>query len=549
MFAAVVTSCGSPAERVPTVHFANAPPVTLVDDRRDVPRRPEISLDLYRLDFYQRAVIGELTRPLSLPNHSRALGVNALDEVPDSTWFSNRIGVRDLSPDEIRTGPLTEDGPEAYKPWTIHSTKPGGIEVGFIITDARGIKYMIKFDDVDLPELETGAHVVVNRLLWACGYNVPEDRVAYVRPSELLLAPDARIKDNLGHNGERLDRWALEQRLADKWRTPDGRFRVLVSRWLDGTSLGGAPLRGVRKNDANDRIPHERRRDLRGQYAIFAWLDHADLNFNNFLDMWITDPRDPRHHYVEHYKIDFGESLRAMSVTIHYLQQSHAYSFDWGNTSWSLITLGLAPRPWGHSFAPVLTGVSRTFVVDDFDPGNWHSETPYPAFLDADRFDQFWGTRLVARFTREQIHAAVEAGEFSDPRAVEYITDTLVARQRLTEAYWFSRVNPLVEFDWHTDGVCFQDLAIAAHLAFPATTRYDVTSYDARMHPLGRLAVRAASAGPTCTPALARSPVGDDGYTILKIVTSRPGFTGVTYVHVARDRDTNNWRVIGVWRV
>src|SRR5262245_47852313 len=35
----------------------------------------------------------------------RAVNVNTLDEVPDSSWFTNRIGIRDLSIAEISRGP------------------------------------------------------------------------------------------------------------------------------------------------------------------------------------------------------------------------------------------------------------------------------------------------------------------------------------------------------------------------------------------------------------------------------------------------------------
>ena len=35
----------------------------------------------------------------------RAVNVNTLDEVPDSSWFTNRIGVRDLPIAEIARGP------------------------------------------------------------------------------------------------------------------------------------------------------------------------------------------------------------------------------------------------------------------------------------------------------------------------------------------------------------------------------------------------------------------------------------------------------------
>ena len=40
-----------------------------------------------------------------------ALNINTLGEVPDSSWFTNRIGVRAMSLEEIVRGPDTLDGP------------------------------------------------------------------------------------------------------------------------------------------------------------------------------------------------------------------------------------------------------------------------------------------------------------------------------------------------------------------------------------------------------------------------------------------------------
>ena len=150
-----VTSCAKPSPEVPRIRFANVPPVTVVDDRRPVAQKPEVSRSLIDLDFYDRSFAGPIFRTLSLPDKRRARGVNALDEVPDSTWFTNRIGVRDMSPEEIARGPCEDDGPEPHKPWTVHSTKAGGTEVGYIVTDARGVKYGLGFDLPELPELET----------------------------------------------------------------------------------------------------------------------------------------------------------------------------------------------------------------------------------------------------------------------------------------------------------------------------------------------------------------------------------------------------------
>jgi hypothetical protein len=545
VLAVAVTSCvRTQPPVVPRVRFANAAPVMIVDDRRPIAHRPRVSPSMINLDFFDRSFAGPIDWVLSLPVSRRARGINAIDEVPDSTWFTNRIGVRDMTPDEIARGPLSDEGPEPYKPWTIRSTKSGGTELGFIMTDARGIKYGISFDAADLPELETGTAVVVNRLLYACGYNVPEDRVAYVRPDELVVAPDAASLDTQGRKLRHLDRREFDRLLAGAWHTSDGRIRVLASRWLGGDSLGGSPPTGTRQGDPNDRIPHQDRRDLRGQYPIFAWLNHLDLVQSNFLDMWIATPNDHTKGYVVHYLIDFGKSLGAIAVMEHNLRAGHEYLFDFSEP---IITLGLMHRPWGQHWAPKITGVSPTFVIAGFDPGDWKPDIPYAPFDAADKFDKFWGAKILAHFTPEQIRAAVEAGRFTDPRATEYLTATLVARQKATVAWWYARVNPLDQFAVSPEGFCFEDLAIAQQLASPAHTRYELATYDLGARPLGTTQIDAVPGQRACTRAM-KMAGGADGYTIVKVTTSRPQFAGATTVHLARAPDTGQWRVIGVWR-
>src|SRR5437763_1569634 len=41
----------------------------------------------------------------------RAKNVNTVDEVPDSSWFTNRVGHRVVTPDEVAKGPNTIQGP------------------------------------------------------------------------------------------------------------------------------------------------------------------------------------------------------------------------------------------------------------------------------------------------------------------------------------------------------------------------------------------------------------------------------------------------------
>ncbi len=550
VFAACAACAGA---TVPPVRFANAPIATAVDDRLDVPKPPAARVTLPSLYNWDGAIQRRAERALELPRSRRALGVNALDEVPDSTWFTNRIGVRALSPDEVRRGPATDDSPELHKPWTVHSTKPGGASTGFLITDARGIKYLLKFDDTGSPEIETGFDIVVNRLLWAVGYNVPEDHVVYFRDDDLVVDKNAIIKDTDGSSLGPLDREGMLAGLAKVDHGRDGWVRGVVSRWIAGKTLGGHPGEGVRADDPNDRIPHELRRDLRGAYSIFAWVDHVDIAEGNFVDTWVADPADPDRHYLEHYFIDFGRSLGAMAYFQFDWRRGHMYLLDFTQIGWQLVTLGLAPRPWIDRPIDLTKNVGM-FDADTFDPGGWHPDwASYLPLRTADRYDKFWGAKLVARFTREQIAAAVDAARLSDRKAAAYVVDTLVARQHETAAYWFARVNPIDGFaagaaDGDDLELCFDDLAIGNHLVEAAATRYALATWDFGGRPVAVPTAVAAGGGRSCARVRGAARDDDTGYTIVRVDTVRARFAGTTYVHVGRDPITAAPRVIGVWR-
>ncbi|HEY0985760.1 MAG TPA: hypothetical protein VGD80_01865 [Kofleriaceae bacterium] len=545
---ALAMSCASSPDLL-APRFANAPVVTRVDDRRDVPTKPAEREFIHDLYHYDGTIQRRFTRALELPRAQRALGVNALDEVPDSTWFTNRIGVRDLTLDELRTGPARNGSPELHRPWTVRSTKSGGTEPGLMITDARGAKFLIKFDSPEFPEQETATHVIVGKLLWACGFNVTDDYVVYFRPADLVIARDAVVKDVFG-NKRPMGQRDLDEMLEQVAAEPDGRIRALASLWLDGKPLGGHPAEGVRADDVNDRIPHPLRRDLRGMYAMFAWLDHVDVQEGNFIDMWV---KDASRHYVKHYLLDFGKALGVMTSTARNPRSGHEHVIDFASILRSLVTAGAEERSWeGRSVSP-LRGVG-IFAADDFDPGAWKSLSPaYVPFLTADRFDKFWAAKILIRFSREQIRAIVETGRLSDPRAVEYLTDTLVARQRATARHWFERVNPLDHFTTvsasTSTAICFDDLSLLYQLgADSAATRYRVTTYDVDGRSVGLArALAATGSGHVCTSPLdLAAPF--DGYTIVRVETLRPGFAGETFVHLARDPTSGTARVIGIWR-
>ena len=555
--ALAAASCGG-GSAVGVVRFANRPPVWRVNDRVDTPVKPVERVfvrSLYMFDGYYHR---RLARWMEMHERVRARDVNALDEVPDSTWFTNRIGVRDLSVEEVRRGPNRTGSPMDHKPWTIRSSKVGGTSVGFIIKDTRGKKYLLKFDQSGTPETETASHVIVQRILWACGYNVPEDDVVWFRRGDLVIAPDAVIKDPFGGE-KRLTRTFLDEQLAKVDIGPFGSIRGLASLFVEGVPVGGQPGIGVRPDDPNDLVAHELRRDVRGQYPIFAWLDHTDIKESQTVDSWVEDPGDRRRHYVVHYLLDFGKALGTQAYMDRVRYLGHANTYDFGDMALSLVTLGMWKRPWEDRRAPELVGVGL-YEAATYDPGRWKPSTPsYYPFAAVDRFDAFWGAKILIRFTPAHLAVVIGQAGLTDPRSREYLLDTLVARQRKTARYWFERVNPLdrfavagVEGRPGEHQLCFDDLALVHRLTDPAAgpTTYAATAFDWDGDETGwRGNAAPATAGRACLSGL-RPAGGPDGYTIVKIETRRKGRAlPATLIHLALDPARRTLRIIGLRRL
>ena len=543
----LLASCiSSKPATLPSVRFANAPVAHAVNDRRDVPRPPknrEFARFLYHFDGSFHRFI---TRSMELPPPQRAQGVNALDEVPDSTWFTNRIGRREVTPEEIRNAPPGGIGsPENHRPWTVLSTKIG-TSVGFIIKDARGEKFMLKFDRLGYPDAETGIHIIVGKLLWAAGYNVTDDYIVKFRKEDLILAEDAKIKDSWG-NSRPLSRQDYEDRFKRINVDKDGMLRGMASHWLKGKTIGGHSPEGIRLDDPNDKIPHELRRDLRGAFSIWSWLDHVDIQETQFLDVYVEDPANRKRHYVKHYLVDFGKSLGFLGTSQTDRRRGIEYYFDYEAMFKSFISLGFGERRWEDRQTNGPRGW-EVFDVKTYEPARWKpSSQVYIPLNNADRYDKFWGAKIVARFKREHIEAAVEAARITDPRVAKHLVDTLVARQQRTIKYWFGRVNPLDEFRTTSDTLCFTDLSLRHGFAAAEKTQYTLTFYDFDARPVGtKYVVKAGSQAETCAAlTLART---HNSYTIVRIDTARPYFKGTTYVHLARDIWNRDPNVIGIWR-
>jgi hypothetical protein len=546
---AVAIAAGCSHAPLAGVRFKNQPPVWRVNDRRDVPTPPrerEYYRGYYHTDSF---VVRRLTRILDVPAPTRALDINSLDEVPDSTWFTNRIGVRDMSLEEIRRGPNVDPSPINNLPWKITGAKVGGLSVGFQIEDSKGDRYLMKFDQKAFPELETGAHIIGHRIMYACGYNLAQDHVAYVKRSDITIAPDAKKKSLLGKKTP-LTVEDLDRVLATVAQSDDGTIRVLVSRYLSGKPIGPFAREGTREDDPNDLIPHERRRVLRGQVPIFAWLDHTDIQEDQSLDTYVEEDGV---HFVKHNMLDFGKALGVMGFQNNWKTVGYTFRIDFGIALKNLLGLGILPREWDEVETPPYRGIGL-YEVDHYNPGTWRENSPYWPHLDKDRSDAFWGSKLVMRFTREQLAAIVDEAHYTDPRAAAYMLETLIARQRKTARYWFARIAPLDRFTVEpaADGarVCFDDLMLTHQLADVGrgtTYQLDAFDYDDRATGWTRTVKAPATGGHVCVdglvPATSRS-----GYTIVRVRVRRSARTlPILHLHLAQD-EAGTLQVIGLRR-
>jgi len=105
----LVIAAGCTHAAVPA-KFHDTPLVTASDDRRPIPepRKRTFRVEMYLADA---VVFRPLWEGLDRRERVRARDTNALDEVPDSTWFTNRIGARDMSAEEAVKGPDTKGAP------------------------------------------------------------------------------------------------------------------------------------------------------------------------------------------------------------------------------------------------------------------------------------------------------------------------------------------------------------------------------------------------------------------------------------------------------
>jgi hypothetical protein len=190
-------------------------------------------------------------------------------------------------------------------------------------------------------------------------------------------------------------------------------------------------------------------------------------------------------------------------------------------------TLGIYVPRWARAHYPHLPSVGR-FEYELFDPEKWTPEYRNPAFRNMLPDDAFWAARQVMAFTDEQLAAIVRTGQYTDPRATEWITRCLIERRNKIGRSFLSGVLPLDRFTLQDGTLRFVDLGSAdskyqvAWSVFD-NTRGTHTSIDGEGF---------------------RVPRTNEPYLVAKIAGEDPKKTVLVYLR----RKSDAWEVVGIER-
>ena len=422
-------------------------------------RRISDAYDLFAGVLSKRGEQSTKARPIP------ARAINSLGEVPDNAWYAQRHYYHPMSNEELARGRGDQNAPDASGPLTVVAAKTEGVTPGFVMEDSKGRRYNVKFDPATNPEMATAADVIVSKFFYALGYNVPENYLFNFQRHQIRLGPTATVKTPEGKRRRMTERDLGE--LFFKIRAQHGgRYRAVASLYLKGDNVGEFRYHGTRSDDPNDIVLHEHRRDLRGLGVFSAWLGHDDSRPINTLDMLVEE--DGR-KFIRHYLIDFGSTLGSASIGPN-SPRSGNYLFSWKASAAELFSAGLYVPPWARARYPNIPAVGR-FESDVFNPETWVPEYRNPAFKNRLPDDAFWAAKQVMAFTDEQIRALVKTGQYSDPRAEDWIIKCLIERRDKIGKAFVSKVLPLDRFEVREGQLAFEDLAVQHKL----TTSRDLT--------------------------------------------------------------------------
>jgi hypothetical protein len=506
-------------------------------------------------DQVDNVMFARISRGLSVDVSGESRNVNSMDEVADSSWYTNRAK-GDAGHDEAPGACKAEDmlpEPADVKDgeWLIDHGKDNGSTLGFRI-NIKGLgKYMLKADDTGLPERASAASVIGAAIYDELGFNTSCEQVVTLKKSQLKLKPDLVVFDNEGLSHP-FDDAALDKVLASTTQLPGGLVRMQASKWLPGVTLGPFRYIGVRKDDPNDVVDHYDRRELRAGQVLAAWLDHWDAREQNSMDVWMSnnakDTRSSPGHMV-HYILDTSDTMGG-EVGIDEMSRrlGHSYNFDFVDVFRSLLTFGIEEYPWDRATKAEDKKKFGYFSNREFHPDTWKPLYPNPAFLRMTEHDAAWMARKIARFSKADIQRIIELGRWKDPSDVAYLVNMLTERQAIILERYFSKLSPIGDVRAEGDKICATDFSRKRELYVPTAYRYRAT--ERSDHEAVELSIAPGEEGELCFQPKSIANQGtaeNDPRRVVTIEIANGTHAGPLVIHTY-DLGPKGFKVVGVTR-
>ena len=534
---AVLAVCGGLAA-APSPRFFADDPLAREPESRDAAKAQPADVGLlYDLSYNLFVVSGRTASNIPARN------INTIDEVPDSSWFTNRMLPARLANADLVRGPNTGAPPEPER-WTIIREKSAGFAPGFTAKDANGETWFLSFDPPGHAEASTAAMVVATKVFWALGYNQVETFITRVDPRTLTIDPKATVKRP---NGKRtpMKRDDVDAVLERAARHADGSYRAAAGRLLPGKVLGPFRYEGTRPDDPNDTVDHEHRRELRALRVFGAWTNLTDLKAGNTLDTLVdVNGRSVLRHYLQ----DVGSTFGVGANGPHDWDEGFEYFYEGATTMRRLLSFGFALSPWQTTRYTEYPSVGR-FESDAFDPETWKPHTPTPGYMELQPEDAFWAARRIAAFDDELIAALVHTGQFSDAAAEQHLAAILRQRRDKIARVYLTSANPIVNAALSPRGVLtFENAAVAARAAdAPAGYASTWSLFDndtGQSRPLGE--------GRGNRPEIdAPAPLPEGSGAIVQVDVRAEGAGPAAWqrpVHLFFRRSASGWTLVGLDR-
>lgn len=221
------------------------------DDKLNAPKPESRQINTYA-EYGDKQIISQLDEATDLSRQIRTLknkpkqasNCDAFGNVPNSSWFTNRMGSRNITLEEFARGPNKSHGPDTSGTWIITRAKSQEVTHGFNIKDMHGENYVIKFDPPGYGELASGAEVVSTKLFYAAGFNTPENYIVYFDPKILKISDNVRFTDHKGRRRSMNDRDLIEI-LQRAEIGKNGLIKAPASKYIKGALLGPFKYKGL----------------------------------------------------------------------------------------------------------------------------------------------------------------------------------------------------------------------------------------------------------------------------------------------------------------